>query len=148
MKLWNFLQNELLGMQWLNRAIGAGLSAAGVDLDGRLGGSVQFFLYDTIKITLLLCVLIFLVSYIQSYFPPERSRRILGRFRGLGANIVSALLGTVLSFMMGVTTLPLPSLILLRRAVKPRLLEVFIAVCTAGIILVGYLFNFLQPYFM
>lgn len=88
------------------------------------------------------------MSYIQSYFPPERSRRILGRFKGLGANIVSALLGTVLSFMMGVTTLSLPSLILLRRAVKPRLLGIFIAVCTAGIILVGYLFNFLQPYFM
>lgn len=98
MELWSFFQNEVLGMQWLSRGIGALLSAAGLDLSGRLGGSVQFFLYDTIKITILLCVLIFLVSYIQSYFPPERSRRILGRFRGLGANTVSALLGTVTPF--------------------------------------------------
>lgn len=98
MELWDFFQNEVLGMQWLNRGIGALLSAAGLDLSGRIGGSVQFFLYDTIKITILLCVLIFLVSYIQSYFPPERSRRILGRFRGLGANTVSALLGTVTPF--------------------------------------------------
>lgn len=98
MELWSFFQNEVLGMQWLSRGIGALLSAAGLDLSGRLGGSIQFFLYDTIKITILLCVLIFLVSYIQSYFPPERSRRILGRFRGLGANTVSALLGTVTPF--------------------------------------------------
>ena len=77
MELWSFFQNEVLGMQWLSRGIGALLSAAGLDLSGRLGGSIQFFLYDTIKITILLCVLIFLVSYIQSYFPPERSRRIL-----------------------------------------------------------------------
>lgn len=98
MELWSFFQNEVLGMQWLSRGIGALLSGAGLDISGRLGGSVQFFLYDTVKITLLLCVLIFLVSYIQSYFPPERSRRILGRFRGLGANTVSALLGTVTPF--------------------------------------------------
>lgn len=98
MELWDFFQNEVLGMQWLSRGIGALLSAAGLGLSGRIGGSVQFFLYDTIKITILLCVLIFLVSYIQSYFPPERSRRILGRFRGLGANTVSALLGTVTPF--------------------------------------------------
>lgn len=98
MELWSFFQNEVLGMQWLSRGIGALLSGAGLDISGRLGGSVQFFLYDTVKITLLLCVLIFLVSYIQSYFPPERSRRILGRFRGLGTNTVSALLGTVTPF--------------------------------------------------
>ena len=98
MELWSFFQNEVLGMQWLSRGIGALRSAAGRDLSGRLGGSIQFFLYDTIKITILLCAPIFLVSYIQSYFPPERSRRILGRFRGLGANTVSALLGTVTPF--------------------------------------------------
>lgn len=98
MQLWQFIQNEVLGMQWLNEVIGAGLSAAGLSLDGRLGGSIQFFLYDTIKITVLLCALIFLISYIQSYFPPERSRRILGRFHGIGANLLSALLGTVTPF--------------------------------------------------
>lgn len=98
MQLWQFIQNQVLGMQWLNEVIGAMLSAAGLSLDGRLGGSIRFFLYDTIKITVLLCALIFLISYIQSYFPPERSRRILGRFHGIGANLLSALLGTVTPF--------------------------------------------------
>lgn len=63
-----------------------------------MGGSIRFFLYDVLKITVLLCLLIFTVSYIQSYFPPERSKRILGRFHGIGANIISALLGTVTPF--------------------------------------------------
>ena len=85
-------------MKWLNALIGAGLSALGVDTAGRVGGSVQFFLYDVAKIAVLLCLLIFLISYIQSYFPPERSKRILGRFRGIGANVVAALLGTVTPF--------------------------------------------------
>lgn len=98
MKLWQFFQDEILGMKWLNRWIGSGLSALGLDTGGRLGGSVQFFLYDVIKITVLLCVLIFVISYIQSYFPPERSKKILGRFHGIGANMVSALLGTVTPF--------------------------------------------------
>lgn len=98
MSVWQWMQNELLGMHWLNEAISAGLRALGVDTAGRLGGSVQFFLYDTVKITVLLCVLIFGISYIQSFFPPERTKRILGRFRGLGANIVAALLGTVTPF--------------------------------------------------
>ena len=90
MSVWQWIQNELLGMNWLNEAIGAGLRALGVDTAGRLGASVQFFLYDTVKITVLLCVLIFGISYIQSYFPPERSKRILGRFRGLWANVAAA----------------------------------------------------------
>ena len=98
MQLWQFIQDQILGMQWLNEIIGASLSAAGLSSEGRLGGSIQFFLYDTIKITVLLCALIFLISYIQSYFPPERSRRILGRFHGIGANLLSALLGTVTPF--------------------------------------------------
>lgn len=85
-------------MKWLNALIGAGLSALGVDTAGRVGGSVQFFLYDVAKIAVLLCLLIFLISYIQSYFPPERSKKILGRFRGIGANVVAALLGTVTPF--------------------------------------------------
>ena len=95
---WTFLQDEVLGMRWLSRLIGQGLTALGLDVSGRLGGSVLFFLYDTVKILVLLGVLIFLISYVQSFFPPERSRRILGRFHGLGANCVAALLGTVTPF--------------------------------------------------
>lgn len=98
MGVWKFFQDEILGMKWLNRLIGNGLSLLGLDIDGRIGGSVQFFLYDVIKITVLLCFLIFVISYIQSYFPPERSKKILGRFHGLGANIISALLGTITPF--------------------------------------------------
>lgn len=98
MDVWSFIQNEILGMSWLNRAIGQGLSALGLDVSGRVGGSVQFFLYDTIKIMVLLGFLILMISYIQSYFPPERTKRILGRFHGLGANIIAALLGTVTPF--------------------------------------------------
>lgn len=328
---WDFFQRQVLGMRWLDEGIGRGLSAVGLDTANHWVASAQFFIYDVIKITFLLCTLIFLISYIQSYFPPERSKKILGRFHGIGANIAAALLGTVtpfcscssiplfigftsaglplgvtfsflisspmvdlgslvllmsifgakvailyvllgliiaivggtaieklhmekhvegfittashvdiespdltrcdrltyaqeqvidtfkkvfpyilvgvgigaiihnwipqswvesilgggnpfavflatlvgvpmyadifgtipvaeallgkgaqlgvvLSFMMGVTTLSMPSLIMLRRAVKPRLLAIFIGICTAGIILVGYLFNFLQPY--
>lgn len=98
MEMWQFFQDEILGMKWLNELIGQGLVILGIDINDRLGGSIQFFLYDVIKITLLLCVLIFLISYIQSYFPPERSKRILGQYRGITANIVSALLGTVTPF--------------------------------------------------
>lgn len=116
MGIWTFFQNQILGMQWLNAMIGALLEALGRDVTGRVGGSVQFFLYDVVKITILLCALIFVISYIQSYFPPERSRRILGRFRGLWANAVSALLGTVTPFcscssiplFMGFTSAGLP----------------------------------------
>ena len=93
-----FVQNQILGMKWLNALIGNLLGAAGLDTGGRLGGSVQFFLYDVIKITILLCFLIFLISYIQSFFPPERSKKIMGRFHGVWANIIGALLGTVTPF--------------------------------------------------
>ena len=98
MLIWLFFQDQILGMKWLNDLIGNGLSLLGLDINGRLGGSVQFFVYDVIKITILLCLLIFFISYIQSYFPPERSKKILGQFRGIGANIISALLGTVTPF--------------------------------------------------
>lgn len=98
MGIWEFIQNQILGMKWLNQLIGVGLSASGLDTGERVGGSIQFFIYDVLKIVILLCVLIFLISYIQSYFPPERSKRILGRFHGIGANIISALLGTVTPF--------------------------------------------------
>lgn len=94
-------------MHWLSRLIGTILNACGLDTASPIGGSVQFFIYDTIKIMVLL--------------------------------------GVVLAFMMGVTTLSLPSIILLRKAVKPKLLGIFIAICSVGIILVGYFFNFIQP---
>lgn len=98
MSIGTIIQDEVLGMKWLNRLIGTLLSFLGLNVDSRIGASVQFFLYDTIKIMVLLGFLILVISYIQSYFPPERSRRILGRFHGIGANIVGALLGTVTPF--------------------------------------------------
>ncbi|USF26816.1 hypothetical protein N510_001749 [Firmicutes bacterium ASF500] len=96
--VWLFIQDQILGMKWLNVLIGNLVSALGLDTASHWGGSVQFFIYDVIKITILLCTLIFIISYIQSYFPPERSKRILGRFHGIGANIIAALLGTVTPF--------------------------------------------------
>lgn len=96
--MWTWIQTELLGMGWLNLLIGRALESLGLDTATRLVGSVQFFIYDVVKIFLLLGTLIFVISYIQSYFPPERTKRILGRFRGLGANCVAALLGTVTPF--------------------------------------------------
>ena len=95
---WDFFQNTLLGMKWLNDLVGSGLNSLGLNTTNRWVGSVQFFVYDVIKITLLLCFLVFAISYIQSYFPPERSKKILGRFRGIGANVIAALLSTVTPF--------------------------------------------------
>lgn len=114
--MWTFIQDQILGMKWLNALIGRMLTAVGLEVNTRIGGSVQFFFYDVIKITVLLCVLIFLISYVQSFFPPERSRKIMGRFHGVGANIVGALLGTVTPFcscssipiFMGFTSAGLP----------------------------------------
>lgn len=96
--IWDFIQNQILGMKWLNVLIGRMLISFGLDTETRIGGSIQFFIYDVLKITALLCILIFLISYIQSYFPPERSRKILGRFHGIWANCIGALLGTVTPF--------------------------------------------------
>lgn len=96
--IWEFIQTQILGMKWLNQLIGRALSAMGLDTSSRIGGSLLFFLYDMIKITVLLCVLIYVISYIQSYFPPERSKKIMGRFHGLWANCIAALLGTVTPF--------------------------------------------------
>lgn len=93
-----FIQDEILGMKWLNNLIGNLISMIGIDINGKIGGSIQFFIYDVIKITVLLCFLIFFISYIQSYFPPERSKKILSKFDGISANIISALLGTVTPF--------------------------------------------------
>lgn len=113
---WLFFQNQILGMKWMNSLIGSGLNSIGLDTNKRLGGSIQFFLYDTIKILILLGILIFIISYIQSFFPPERTKKILGKFDGIKANMVSALLGTVTPFcscssipiFMGFTSAGLP----------------------------------------
>lgn len=261
--IWIFIQDQILGMRWLSSLIGEFLYSIGLDTSGKIGGSIQFFIYDVIKIVFLLCVLIFVISYIQSFFPPERTKRILGTFHGIGANVLAALLGTVieklhlenqveefirnakqidipleeltvkdrmkyaweqvvetfkkvfpyiligvgigafihnwipediivrflgtgnpfgviiativgvpmyadifgcipiaealltkgarlgvvLSFMMGVTTLSLPSMIMLKKAIKPKLLDLFIGICTVGIIIVGYAFNAFQYLF-
>jgi len=96
--IWDFFQNQVLGMKWLNVVIGNLLISWGFDINGQMGGSLQFFLYDTVKILILLIVLIFTISYIQSYFPPERTKKILGHFSGLTANILAALFGTVTPF--------------------------------------------------
>ena len=114
--IWDFIQNQILGMKWLNGLVQNLLTLWGIDVTSRLGGSISFFIYDVIKITVLLFVLIFIISYIQSYFPPERSKKIMGRFNGIGARIVAALLGTVTPFcscssiplFMGFTTAGLP----------------------------------------
>jgi uncharacterized membrane protein YraQ (UPF0718 family) len=100
---WDFISSQILGMKWLNELIGRLIFAIGGTYSSdtwqyKIESSVQFFLYDFIKIGILLCLLIFLVSYIQSYFPPEKTKQILGRFHGIGANILGALLGTVTPF--------------------------------------------------
>ena len=114
--MWDFIQDEIFGMKWLNRLIGFLLNTCGPDTENKVGGSPQFFIYDTIKILVLLGVLIFVITYIQSYFPPERTKKILGRFHGIGANCIAALLGTVTPFcscssiplFMGFTSAGLP----------------------------------------
>lgn len=114
--MWDFIQDEVFGMKWLNRLIGSLLNACGLDTESKLGGSLQFFIYDTIKIMVLLGFLIFVITYIQSYFPPEKTKKILGRFHGIGANCIAALLGTVTPFcscssiplFMGFTSARLP----------------------------------------
>ena len=113
---WLFFQNQVLGMKWLNELIGKGLSKMGIDVQGKVGGSLHFFIYDTIKIFVLLAILIYAISYIQSYFPPEKSKKIMGTFHGIGANIIGALLGTVTPFcscssipiFMGFTSADIP----------------------------------------
>ena len=114
--IWDFIQNQILGMKWMNRLVQNLLTLLGIDVTSRLGGSISFFIYDVIKISILLFVLVFIISYVQSYFPPEKSKKIMGRFNGLGARIIGALLGTVTPFcscssiplFMGFTTAGLP----------------------------------------
>lgn len=96
--IWSFFEDQFLKMLWLDNLVKKGLTALGIDADSRIGSSIQFFIYDTIKIIVLLSILIFVISYIQSFFPPERTKKILGNFKGIKANILSALLGTVTPF--------------------------------------------------
>ena len=111
-----FIQNQIFGMKWLNELLSKLIIASGLDTSTRIGDSLLFFLYDTFKISILLCFLIFLISYIQSYFPPERSKKILSHCKGFFARVIAALLGTVTSFcscssiplFMGFTTAGLP----------------------------------------
>ena len=115
-QIWLFFQNQILGMIWLNELIGIILNSIGLKVEASLGGMLQFFIYDTIKIFIVLAVLIYIISYIQSYFPPEKTKKILGRFHGIWANIIGALLGTVTPFcscssipiFMGFTSAGLP----------------------------------------
>ena len=114
--IWDFIQNQILGMKWLNGLVQNLLTLLGIDVTSRLGGSISFFIYDVIKISILLFVLVFIISYVQSYFPPKKKKKIMGRFKGLGARIIGALLGTVTPFcscssiplFMGFTTAGLP----------------------------------------
>jgi uncharacterized membrane protein YraQ (UPF0718 family) len=118
--VWGFFQTQILGMRWLNTMVGALLTRLGVDLTTRLGGSLQFFIYDVVKIFILLSVLIFVISYIQSHFPPERTKVILGRFKGIKGNLMGALLGTITPFcscssiplFIGFTNAGLPLLVM------------------------------------
>ncbi len=111
-----FFQNQILGMHWLKELIQNLLELTGISAQSIAGGMLNFFFYDLIKIFILLSVLIFGISYIQSYFPPERSKKLLGRFRGLKGNVIGALLGTVTPFcscssipiFMGFTSAGLP----------------------------------------
>ena len=96
--MWTFIQEQILGMKWLNVLIGNLLNTLGLDTTEKIGGTVQFFIFDVIKIVVLLCTLIFIISFVLSYFPPESTKKILGRFHGIGANIIAALLGTVTPF--------------------------------------------------
>ena len=97
--VFGWANDQLLKMLWLNDLVSAFVEKVlGLPLDERLGASVQFFIYDVVKIFVLLSALIFAISYVQSYFPPERTRKILGRFNGIGGNILGALLGTITPF--------------------------------------------------
>lgn len=96
--MFNFIQNNILRMVWLNDLVGSILKIFRIDLNTKIGEAIQFFIYDVLKIFILLCALIFIVSYIRSFFPPERSKKIMAKFKGISANIVAALLGTVTPF--------------------------------------------------
>ncbi len=99
MNIFSWLNAQLLKMQWLWNLVELLVEKVfGLSIESKIGASVHFFIYDVIKIFILLSVLIFIISYIQSYFPPERTKKILGRFKGIKGNILGALLGTITPF--------------------------------------------------
>lgn len=98
MEVLKFIQEQILGMKFLNEIIGQMLIKTGLDINTKFGGALQFFIYDTIKIFILLLTMIFIISYIQSYFPPERSRQVIEKYKGIYALIIAALLGTITPF--------------------------------------------------
>ena len=99
MSVFTWLNDQLLKMKWLWNLVELLVEKVfGLSMESKIGGSVHFFIYDTIKIFILLSVLIYMISYIQSYFPPERTKKILGRFKGIKGSIFGALLGTVTPF--------------------------------------------------
>lgn len=144
MNIFAWLNDQLFKMVWLNDLMGKLVeNVFGLDLNSRTGASLQFFLFDTIKIFILLSVLIFMISYIQSYFPPERTKKILGHFNGVTANILAALLGTVTPFcscssiplFIGFTGSGLPLAVTFSFLISSPLVDL------ASVILLGSIFN-------
>ena len=144
MNIFDFLNNQLLKMEWLSNLVKFLVeNVLGLSMTDRLGGSLHFFIYDVIKIFILLSVLIFLISYIQSYFPPERTKKILGRFNGFTGNVLGALLGTVTPFcscssiplFIGFTSAGLPLSVTFSFLISSPLVDL------ASIILLASVFN-------
>lgn len=144
MLIFNWLNNQLLKMEWLNNLVTMLVkNVFGLDIKSRVGGSVQFYIYDVIKIFILLSVLIFVISYVQSFFPPERTRKILGRYNGISANILGALLGTVTPFcscssiplFIGFTSAGLPIGVTFSFLISSPLVDI------ASVILLASIFN-------
>ncbi len=143
MKFFSFINDKFLKMTWLNELFGYILTSFGIDIETPTGASIQFFLFDTIKIFILLSILIFTVSYIQSYFPPERTRKIIGRYKGISANILGALLGTITPFcscssiplFIGFTSAGLPLGVTFSFLISSPLVDL------ASIILLASIFN-------
>lgn len=141
--MFGWLNDQVLRMVWLNDLVGQGVAAIGLDPASRLGGSVQFFVYDVMKIFILLAVLIFGISYVQSHFPPERTRALLGGRSGLGAITLAALLGTLTPFcscssiplFIGFTAAGLPLAVTFAFLISSPLVDL------ASVILLASIFN-------
>lgn len=144
MVVFSWLNRQLLKMEWLFELIRLLVEKVfGLSIGDRLGGSIHFFIYDVIKIFILLSVLIFTISYIQSYFPPERTKKILGRLNGIPANILGAFLGTITPFcscssipiFIGFTSAGLPLGVTFSFLISSPLVDL------ASIILLASIFN-------
>jgi len=143
MNVFGWINDQLLRMVWLNDLIGLAVTTVGLDPASRVGGSLQFFIFDVIKIFLLLSVLIFAISYVQSHFPPERTRAMLAGRSGLGANTFAALLGTLTPFcscssiplFIGFTAAGLPLAITFSFLISSPLVDL------ASVILLASIFN-------